>query len=905
MNARRLLASACLWLAAGWADGATPPGDPLHTGADSVELDAPSEEPVRILAPNTVFKVPDGQRDWERACQQVVEPGERSGLLPRRASDVSLEGFRRVVQFRSEVYARCDESCELLWAISADEAVAQGQLALLKGLRIVYFTEVEELSRGPEKAGARSVPEPLRRSRLVLSAREGAFNMATAEGQASGNVRIEVYGEARPKEQTEFLGELACDSVRWRAWSDPASGSSELCLYAIAPVPGGQDPPVTGKFHSRNADGTRSEIQLRAEGMLFRAGVLDHRSPVLDFEGRKVGVTKVQQRRVLFHGRIRVIIEGTDLAPLLPFQQAPVAAAKDARAEPPRGPPGRSRVEVTCEGPALLNLAAAPYKFRGRDPDQEAPLSAQFQFLNGVLLQKFPVAPPGEQIAAITSPVGWLHCRHLCLQYPLGTLGGLPEYAEALGSVLMRGLRVMAGGHGPKPFRADAQRVYYDGLNDSTVFQGQPGSPVEVVDELGEVSAQNCRISRKTQVMEMWGQGPKRAVVRGTPPAARGTDVLPPARPLDLGAHDLTATWRGLFRRKIISVPAGPGQPELIKEELSLSDEVQIHQPERGLRVEGQKIVITRNARTGQVECLEGREKMLVRSGDMQVKGDYVKASLSYDAQDRLTQNTILVMGNPGAATQAVLWQGASAVRSPRFVIDALNNNFQAYGGIVARMVLAPPPGAQPKPEAVGGAALIPALGRGDGTRLGFQCDGDFEFESRFQQSPFGAPAGRLRAAGDVLVHQADLQIISDELLLWVQKPAPAQPPPGEARKPDEKQKAVPEGLFAGDVRSVECLGRVEVATPSQLAHCDRLLYDLASQKVFLESADPDQPVRVYLKQPSGQTKLLQVAQRIEYDQNTGSFRPLARMYLRPYKDPGPQQRPARPKAAPAGGAAP
>ena len=370
---------------------------------------------------------------------------------------------------------------------------------------------------------------------------------------------------------------------------------------------------------------------------------------------------------------------------------------------------------------------------------------------------------------------------------------------------------------------------------------------------------------------------------------------------MDFGGGDLEARWFGSFRREIVPV-LGPGNVEVRKEILILDKDVSIRQVQKGLRIEGQGIRIVRDETTGQVERLEGRGGVLVRSNEMQVKGEIVTVDLRYDRKNQIEQNTVIVWSPPSSGHKAILWQGESAVGGERFVIDALNNNFQAYGGVVARFNL--PESSGPKgAEASGGAVLMPGFsGGGPGAktgsnRLALQCDGDFEFVGS---------SGKLRVTRNVLIAQGAMRIVADRLILTLAPPPRDETNESKGRKPDPKdakdgkpEEKTEAGLLSANVKSLECRGNIEIGTPTQVVHCDRLLYDMASSQVFLEMERPDDKVRVYLQDGAG-TKVLEVTRRLDYDAKGGVFTPAERMLLKPFSGTQPL-----PRTPPDGGRVP
>lgn len=902
--------------------------------ADTVDLDQ-GLSPIPIIKSNTLFEVSNGEAEWKKAFVHATTPMNELGVEPQRLTEMMQDGFRRVTNFRSEWYNRSRTACEITLLVGAQEAwVDPGKAneVNLANLRLVFFVTPSTLTlsqsqlAGPapkEPGKSPTLPPALRQSRFVITAEDGTVNLTTGEGTAMARfwhrlqsllvarmvdggtappvkgVRIEIFTASADGALTEPMGEIACEGLHWRAWNDPRTGTSELTLRAMPAIPR-FEPRVEGRFVSRNpVTQEQSEMEIKAKGMIFQTSILDHLQPVKDAEGRVLGVTNVVRRRVIFHREIGVRIDGSESAPIIPFQQTPEPdhgkPATARRPAKPVSPP--SRTLVGCAGPAILDLAVQPRTLPPGPPDRLVPLAMRFEFLNGVEMHKAPRAAPTPGQPAGTSAI--MTCRHLCFQSAVDAPTMLPEYAEATGGVRIYGSRPASEGAAPTPFHIDCQRIYFDGASNATVVQGQPMYPARIVDGMGSLTTQTCVISQKTQMLYMPPSAiAKEALVRGT----RSSPSTDPgaAQSIDFSGGDLEARWFGSFRREIVPV-LGPGNVEVRKEILILDKDVSIRQAQKGLRIEGQGIRIVRDETTGQVERLEGRGGVLVRSSGMQVKGEFVTVDLRYDQKNQIEQNTVIVWSPPSSGHKAMLWQGESAVGGERFVIDALNNNFQAYGGVVARFNL-PESSGQKGAEASGGAALMPGFSGGGATaqkgsnRLALQCDGDFEFVGS---------SGKLRVTRNVLIAQGSMSIVADRLVLTL-----APPPKDEAKddkkpdkkdaakdaKPDEKSDA---GLLSANVKSLECRGNIEIGTPTQVVHCDRLFFDMASSQVFLETDRPDDKVRVYLQDGAG-TKVLEVTRRLDYDSKGGVFTPAERMLLKPFAGTKPL-----PRTPPDGGRAP
>ena len=879
----------------------------LESGKAGAGVDLKEDQPLfPMIRANTLFNISKSQRAWAKAYERATSSFADLGVQPQRFAQMMPSGFRRIKNFRAEVYGRDPEKehCELTILVSAEEAWPEKdkpQEIQLRNLRLVFFVSPRVMKVVGDQTGNQTgkqadvqpaatpfLPAHFGKSRIVVKAQRGTVDVSTGEGHAFQNtiekkagVHITVFSTPKDDAPTTKMAQVAkmsCPGLHWRAWIDPRSGISEVTLLATSPDVK-TEPVVRGEFTNHDPETKQeSKMKIVAQGMVLLTSILDHMQPVRDEAGAVLGLTNVVQRRVLFHRKINVLMEGSASAPIVPFQQAPTpGTAKETKKEKkPSEPP--QRTVVKCAGPAILDLAVPPRTLPPGPEDRLVPMAMRFTFLNGVRMDKYPLNQPAKGQPASTETT--LHCRHLCFQFPPGATATLPEYADAMGGVVMKGTRPVTETGAPTPFRVDCHRVYFDSATDSTVLQGvKGGSRLEIVDELGELYTQSCYISRKTQTLTMPREGPKRAVVRGTrkavPVEKTATDSA-----IDFGAGDLVAEWHGTFGRQVVTT-LGPGNVETLKEILLLNKRVTIQQAQKGLYIEGEKIRIVRDANSGQVERLEGHGDVLVRSSGMQVKGERVTVNLRYNEKAEIVQNTVIVWSPPESGRYAVLWQGQSAARGQRFVIDALNNNFQAYGGVVGRFIL-PKASEKTGAEAAGGTALMPGFSAGGnekagGNRIALQCDGDFEFNGT---------TGQLRVTRNVLMRQGTLSIVADGMLLTLAPPAKDAKAVGKNKEPKAET-----GPFSSSVESIECRGGVEITTPTQVVHSDRLFYNMASEKIALEMDHPQHKVRVYLLDSSGGTKLLEVTRRLDYDATKGIFSPAERMYLKPYKETKPLPR--------------
>ncbi|MCK6473141.1 MAG: hypothetical protein L6R28_15460 [Planctomycetes bacterium] len=1009
-HSMRVAFAAAVLLAAACPLSVLRAGEPKKDPAETVVIDPPEAAAESAIVSNTLFRVSDSEQIWNAAHRRATETTEGQGQGFLSASSMMVANFHRMKGARIERYVRGTPDSDLAFSLVADEVASDGEVVKLSELRITYYGGTETLqtvlsssakdkgqdktekagkAEKSEKAAKSEKPEKtagdgqqkkgpkdgeevempalftmMKKSRVEIYAKSGTYRPETAVGEAEGGVRIEIYSMDLHSSGAEPVAVISSERLRWRAWTNPAVGSSELSLYVVSDDPDKPDPVVQAKLTTVQPDGQRSMMELQANGMIVELAVLDHLTEVTDETGRLIGKTDVKRRRVIFHRDIRFTSVGAASTALIPFQQQPDAAeklnAKDA-AKPPAGelaapkapkkpsaPP--TLTKIRCNGPGLLDLATRPRIIGEIAPDKQIPLSLRFEFLNGVLMVTRAVTPD----PAAKGSDGKLECRHLCLQYPLGNAGSsLPEFAEAIGGVVVEGTKnTQAAVADAKPFRIDAQRMYYDGVSDSIFLEGLPGTPLRMTDDLGDLGTNLLVYSRREQRLSMPKTGPKWLRINPAAMAALAASKDPEKDPkkepppdegaamLDLTkGGELKVDWYDSFTRMITRIPVKVGEPLQEKEILTFKDRVNIRQPEKDLQLKGEDIRIVRDTKTGHVERIVGSGKVLVRVEGIQVKGEDLAMDLAYDAQGKITKNMIIVRGDPKTGAKAILWEGESAIAGERFEIDVLNNNFIADGGGVARFNLPAQDAGTNRPKEVAGSeSMMPKFDMAPGGKVTLQFDGSLKFASA---------DGQLHVTDNVLIHQEGMQILADHLVLRLDPPKPDAPAktekkekPKDGKKEDPKDKKgekkdpdVKPGIFAGSVRSAECTGRVELKTDSHYIRCDRIFFDMKNQQHRLAADDPSKAVRIYMKDPSSGSKLLQVhapemerliklrndlqsasptekialqseigqverqmAKRpppsLDYDGKTGKFTPTGRYLIMPYPKHSPEEGP-------------
>ena len=927
-----------------------------------VRLDK-TDQAIDTTAPPSQFIVPDGEEVWKRAFARAANPvpGNAGGFFD--ASQLISDDFRSAKSFHSERFAEGEEGNELQMVIAADEAIREGDQLFLTRMRMIYFLTGADTSMGghpgkvkrrtpahgpaptpastepshpspspsrPPRQSRQSLESPPKASvpsaapnvfldgRMIVTAPKATINLVTNEGFATGNVTIEIFAVSSPKKP---LIVLSSERLHWRSWNEPTTGSIELALYTYAEHPGESDPYVIGTYDMPGLDGGPSSfIEIKGHGMIFESGTYEPRegtkskgTPVPDEDGRMAGLSRVARNRAIFHNGIVMESTAATMSSLFQMNNGPGAAPAPAAAPVPvpvpkahpadAAPPSLSRTIISCQGPAVLDMAVVPRKIDSNPALQPMLLARRFDFLNQVHLKKFSLdAPVAGRPAEIPTEMS---CGHLRFEYPPGSMPSpttLPQFAEALGGVHMSGSNAApanaAGNQAVAmpagPFNIDCERMYHDGQTDNMFMVGTAQKLAHVKNADGEAFAQQFDYRRKTQTMTMPSTGPKKLLIRSND---SGT-VKPEGAPVEY----TTITWYGLLTREMRHLPVPRGS-DLVKEVLTFHDNVYIEQPNDGLKMHGQSIQIVKNA-DDVVEFLEGHGMVSMgMGGNQKAVGEIVTVQTLFNGKGEVllskdpvptALSRITVIGAQDA--KATLLKGGSELRANKFIIDEGADTFEAFGGTVAYIPASPPPPPLPgapkppvkKPDSPsgGGGGMVKSMNFDPNGEQFIQCDGEF--------SKDGA-THRVVIKENVLIIQPGLQLLADEVYITMEDP-PA-PPPGTVAPATDS-------LLPGEMKSLECRGVVDIITDEQWVQCDRLFLDVAADRKTLLVDDPENDVRVYMHdEAGGGTKILSVQKSLDIDGKTGVYKPGGVMLILPYLEKVPTLRdknrsPVRRKAA-------
>lgn len=915
-----------LWVLAAAAGAGALEELPPGPGAEVVDSPPKAPEVPERIKLNTIFKVTDGERLWEDAYRMAVQPISTLGD-PVRFSGMLPNQFEYTKGLRLESYDSGSDAKSMVFVLSAGEAKTVGSRIQLTDVVISIVTEgdsplamLAQTGTANEGPGTKKTLQPPR-GRTVVRGKSGFFDTEQGLCEATGGVTIQFFDSAA-KDLSKPMGVLESSHLRLRMWRNPTLGSTEVGMYVVDEDPAKPGPEIKGELIEKRPDGSTSTMKVKARGMIFENSTLDHLAPQ-SVDGKTVGVSNVRLRRAIFHTGIQMITEGSSSTSLMPFQQNAGEGEEAKKAAPAPAEP--SRTTVLCNGPCVIDFAATPRKVDPENAEQPMIFSQRFLFLNGVRMKTEPLVDPAtankpKPVPAVPSTApkagapamaslqeGEMTCRHLCLQYPPpppvtdpqpppGKQAGMkmPEYAEALGGVHMQGTKApmpgMPADAPAQPFTADCQRVYYDELTDMLNMEGLPGTPMELVDETGELHAQLCSIVRKTGLISMPLQGKKIMKVKpdalssiAGPPGSGAAQTVPvPKAPAPEGpVQYLTMTCFGPFTREVKQIIVSPNEPPIIKNILTMERDVEIIHPAMGMEVRAQSVRTVLD-KALQPELLDAKKDVKAKMQGMEIEGGHLTVDLAYKPDGTPSKREVHVQGEPGRGEPAYLWQEGTAITSGNVVLDGITNSLWAPEGAVVCVAPAEDPNARPPAPAPAQGAMS-GLNFSAGGRMKLQCEGELHYDG---------PSGVVKAVKNVFIKQEGMQVVTDTLFLSLETAPPDDPAKKSATPSDPKKAPAPKdaaaaggsGMLSGGLKTLECQGHVEVVTDTQLIQCDHLFYNLPDGRAFLKTVAVEDYVRVYVNQSGNATSLLEVQHRMDYDGKTGMYTPETSMKMTPFK---------------------
>ena len=695
-----------------------------------VDLEHP-DQPLDTRAPSSLFVTPDGEKIWNAAkVRALTKPVGRSGGI--FDFNIVPDNFNYSKNFYNERFNPGETTEDLSVALSAGEARRVGKKLVLTDMRMIYF--IGDTPPGATKPGDPTVPgakpakpkkakpgppapptkpgdkkkkEPAAQDagpmsipsggRVIITAPKCEIDLETNEGYASGGTSVEIFPKPEEGKESHSTAKLFSPFLRWRSWTEAAIGSTEIIMYTCSNDPNEADPEVSGTFLVPQPTGPDSDIKIRGRGMIFESGKYDRQTPVYDEENRTAGTSLVARSKAFFHTNISTEMTASAITSLMPFQgpapdpnagktKQPNAGKQPGAPQDPNAPkdpakkvagkkkqtaePEPYKTVVTCNGPAVFDMAYVPLKTTSPVVDPKSIgdavdldlkpmfMGKRFEFLNSVNLIKTPIKDKPPEPGALDMATH-MSCGHLRIQYPpnsMPSMSSFPDYSEAIGGVNMFGYKEPPPpepGMPPEPaepFSIKCDRMYLDGPNDNMFLVG-PDDATEANDKLafvkytsGAAFAQQFCYRRKTQTLTMPSEGRKKMIIHpgavagaaAPAPAAKTTDPKNPASPAApasgsmLAGGDTFISWSGPLSRELRHVPL-PGRKDLLKEVLTLHKDVVIEQPDSGLKIYGEMIRLHSDALTKDVEFLYAQNDVDIFMGDIEARGDLVTVDMSYE----------------------------------------------------------------------------------------------------------------------------------------------------------------------------------------------------------------------------------------------------------------------------------
>jgi len=263
--------------------------------------------------------------------------------------------------------------------------------------------------------------------------------------------------------------------------------------------------------------------------------------------------------------------------------------------------------------------------------------------------------------------------------------------------------------------------------------------------------------------------------------------------------------------------------------------------------------------------------------------GESLLYEVQYGPNHELVKNMYTLEGK-GANSRATLWQGDDVFQAERFVNDQRFDTFRIMGGPVAVIKVPANPNAPPKRPAPAGGGMTPSMSL-NGGKIKLEADGEMLYQSAL---------GKVQLTRNVMIQQeasegqGGFRINSDEAQMTM-----ALPPPGQ------QADTASASVFSGDLKMLDCTGRVEVRTSTQTILCDRARFDMDKHLFIMEMKVPTNSVRVYMPETPAAGKVLVALKRLTVNMETNEFESAVSSHMEAFtgmppsiRNPAPSQPP-------------
>ena len=395
-------------------------------------------------------------------------------------------------------------------------------------------------------------------------------------------------------------------------------------------------------------------------------------------------------------------------------------------------------------------------------------------------------------------------------------------------------------------------------------------------------------------------------VVRKVPPKPDTKAAAPSENPVNFAGPMVFRSF-GPFTReeKEEQTPEGPVK----KEHLTMTKKVVIEMLDTDSVLRGENIVVVRNLKTQETELLDAKGSVEMASPTQLAKGEMLRFEMQQGPSGEMLKNQFILVGDPATGTKATLWMRKDpadpskkdVIEATRFLRDIRLDTFQATGAPNAIITMEdktppatgpngkPSPSA-PKPPADADAAKSAPSGFGGLNMSGpgkvnIRCDAEIFFE--------GA-TGKMRVTRNAVLIKEGInpgegaKISSDLAIITLDVP-----PPGPTPNPG--------GAMTGDMKKLECTGRVEIKSGTNTILCDKMTLDMETNIAIMEM-DPKSAtdtVNVYdYSHPGGLDggDVMLVPKTMKVHLNDNEMEPGGPMKRRTFAGPPPSNRGNGPK---------
>ncbi len=343
----------------------------------------------------------------------------------------------------------------------------------------------------------------------------------------------------------------------------------------------------------------------------------------------------------------------------------------------------------------------------------------------------------------------------------------------------------------------------------------------------------------------------------GTPPAP-GSDS-----PMDMSGDMIIKAFGPFIREEKKSTPALE-LPD--KEVLTLTQNVEIEMLETKSVLRGEKIIIYKDMKTGETELVEAKGNVQLVSPERTGKGELMRFEMLKGPNGEVLKNQFTLIGDATSGKKATLWlrkdpadpTKIDVIEATRFVRDERLDTFKATGSPNAVITMAddtdpaadkkgapptgkpgitlgapapekPAPKAAPKPAA-GASGGMGSMSMSGGGKVNMRADAELFFDG---------PTGKLKLTRNVVFIKEGVnpgegvKMCADDAIVTLDVP-----PPGQVVNPGS--------AFGGDMKTIECFGRVEIKSGISTILCDKMKLDQERNILYMEMNNPADAVLVF-----------------------------------------------------------